>query len=363
MQFPQRRPHEPTDPELFRFAPELRERLPWVPLGRFPTPIDEITLPTAGRVLVKRDDSCAEGYAGNKVRKLEFLLAAARAAGATRLITAGALGSHHALATAYHGRRLGFDVSLVLFPQPLTDHVRQIVLLDHAAGAELRWARRMEAVPYALWRARLAHRAERAWIIAPGGSCEIGTLGYVSAGLELAEQLRAGACVRPSRIHVAAGTLGTAAGMAIGLAWAGLELPIVASRITSRLVTNQRALDSLIRGTTRVLRRAGAGPPDPSAATRLIELRHDQLGPGYGMATPQALAAQEQLAQCGLRLDVTYTAKAAAGLLAAAGDDRTGAPPLLWHTLSAIEPRELLRERNEHALPEPFARYLADEIG
>jgi D-cysteine desulfhydrase len=356
---PRPEPTQAVEPELFRHAPVLRERLLWLSLGRFPTPVDEICVPGAGRVLVKRDDRCADGYAGNKVRKLEFLLAAARAAGARRLITAGAAGSHHALATAYHGRRLGFDVSLVLFPQPLTQHVRDMLLLDHAVGAELRWARRMEAVPYGVWRARLAHHAERPWSIAPGGSNEVGTLGYVSAALELAAQVGAGAVARPSSIHVAAGTLGTAAGIALGLAWAGLELPVVATRITSRIVTNQRVLESLVRRTTALLQRAGAVLPEPAAALRLVELRHDQIGPGYGHATPQAEAAQEQLARLGVRLDITYTAKAAASLLATA--DAAAAPPLLWQTLSAIEPRELLHDVAAGDLPEPFARYLAGE--
>jgi D-cysteine desulfhydrase len=354
---PNARQERQAEPALFERAPRLRETLPWLSLGRFPTPVDTIDLPGAGPVLVKRDDCCAEGYAGNKVRKLEFLLAAARAAGAQRLITAGAAGSHHALATAYHGRRLGFDISLVLFPQPLTQHVREMLLLDHAVGAELRWARRMEAVPYAIWRARLAHREERPWVIAPGGSSEIGTLGYVSAALELAAQVGAGAVVRPSRIHVAAGTLGTAAGIALGLAWAGLEVPVIATRITARIVTNQRVLESLVRRTTTLLRGAGAAPPDPACALGLVELRHDQIGPGYGLATPQAEAALEQLAQLGLRLDVTYTAKAAAGLLAGV-DAASSAPPLLWQTLSAIEPHELLHAVSADDLPEPFARYL-----
>ena len=344
---------------MFRYAPELCGRLPWLPLGHFPTPVDEVQVPHAGPVLVKRDDRSADGYAGNKVRKLEFLLAAARAAGAGRLITAGAAGSHHALATAYHGRRLGFDVSLVLFPQPLTDHVREILLLDRALGAELRWARRMEAVPYALWRARLAHARQRPFMIAPGGSNEIGTLGYVSGALELAAQISAGEVALPSRIHVAAGTLGTTAGIAIGLAWAGLEVPVVATRITSRIVTNLRVLESLIRRTTTLLRRVGAKPPDVTESARLVELRHDQVGRGYGHATRQGEAALERLAQVGVRLDVTYTAKAAAGLLAALTADSGAAPPLLWQTLSAIEPRELLRDTADRELPEPFARYVA----
>jgi D-cysteine desulfhydrase len=319
-----------------------------------------LELPGFGALLVKRDDLCADGYAGNKVRKLEFLLAAAAADGSRRLITAGAAGSHHALATAYHGRRKGFEASLVLFPQPLTAHVRDIVLMDYAVGAELRWVGRMEAVPYGVWRARLAHRAERPYVIAPGGSSEVGTLGYVSAALELAEQLRAGALPRPSRIHVAAGTLGTAAGIAIGLAWAMLDIPVVATRITSRLVTNQRALDALVRRTTTLLRMAGAAPPEPADALRLVELRHDQVGRGYGWSTPQAEQAIELLAQAGLKLDVTYTAKAAAGVFASGGE--AGGPPLFWQTLSAVEPRDLLSSVNPAALPQPFPDYISGPL-
>src|SRR5690606_757705 len=116
-------------------------------------------------------------YGGNKVRKLEFLLAHARALGATRLVTAGATGSHHALATTVYGRQLGFDVTLCLFPQPLTDHVRRVLLLDHALGAELRWTPRMETIPLALFRARHAYRKERIFVVAPGGADPIGTLG------------------------------------------------------------------------------------------------------------------------------------------------------------------------------------------
>jgi D-cysteine desulfhydrase len=355
--------HDAQLPALFRHEPALARTIAWLPIGTFPTAVDKIHLAGVGPVYIKRDDRCAEGYAGNKIRKLEFLLADARAAGVRRLITVGAAGSHHALATAYHGTRNGFAVTLVLFPQPLTDHVRDIVLMDHAVGAKLRWVGRMQGVPMALWRTRLAHRAEQPRVIAPGGSDATGTLGYVSAALELATQLRDGALSRPSRIHVAAGTLGTAAGIAIGLAWAGLDIPIVATRITSRIVTNQRALTSLVRRTVALLKRAGATPPDVADALRLVELRHDQIGHGYGHGTPQAQAAAERLGRAGLKLDMTYTAKAVAGLIAAAGVPAApvDGPPLFWQTLSAVEPRELLTDVSPEDLPAPFAAYLGTE--
>ncbi|HEX6693602.1 MAG TPA: pyridoxal-phosphate dependent enzyme, partial [Longimicrobiales bacterium] len=209
---------------LYEWFPRAAAAIPWVELATLPTPIETVTLPPAGgenalSVQVKRDDLSGDAYGGNKVRKLEFLLAAARARGATRVVTAGAFGSHHALATTVYARRLGFDVTTILFPQHVTPHVRGIPLMCAALGAEVRFTPRMEGVPFALWRAALDGRG-RTCVIPPGGSDAIGTLGYVEAGLELAAQWQESRSKRPARIHVAAGTLGTAAGLALGLALA-----------------------------------------------------------------------------------------------------------------------------------------------
>jgi 1-aminocyclopropane-1-carboxylate deaminase/D-cysteine desulfhydrase-like pyridoxal-dependent ACC family enzyme len=352
---------EPADLALFRVAPALRDELPHLPLGTFPSPLQLHRI--AGReILVKRDDICAGGYAGNKVRKLEFLLADARHRGGRRLITAGATGSHHGFATAWHGATHGFAVSLVLFPQRLTPHVREMLLLMQATGAELRWVRRMEAVPFGMWRARIAHRAEASVVVPPGGSSAVGALGYVNAGLELAEQLAA-ASHRPSVIHMAAGTLGTVAGLAIGLAWAGLHLPIRATRITSKLVTNERTLKSLVNGTVALLRTAGADPPGAAAALRLVRLDHDQIGTGYGHATDAARAAADAFAAADLHLDTTYTAKAAAALLSHDPPDQQDEVPLFWHTLSAVVPESLHQRLNDARaeLAPPFREYLQRE--
>jgi D-cysteine desulfhydrase len=345
-----------TEPELFRRWPQLRARIPHLSLGQFPTPVEQVTLPDGRSVQIKRDDQCAHTYAGNKLRKLEFLLADARARGARRLVTAGATGSHHAFATAYHGREQGFAVTLVLFPQTRTEHVREMLLLDAAVGAELRWATRMELIPFALWRARAAHRAENAMIIAPGGSSAVGTLGYVSAAFELVRQIEHGGVERPTSVHVAMGTMGTAAGLALGFAAAGMNIPVFATRITSRVVTNERMLSSLMRSTVALLRRSGAPAPDAEEAMRLITVRHDQLGEGYGHATTAGDAATRLFDACDLHLDATYTAKAAAALLSTARADER---PLFWHTLSAVLPRHLLHATGGNALPAPFAAYLA----
>lgn len=351
-----------TEPALFRRWPALRERIAWLPLARLPTPVQPLRLPdVAGEVWVKRDDLSGAVYGGNKVRKLEFVLGEARRRGARRLVTAGAAGSHHALATAVYGRAEGFDVSLLLFPQPLTAHVREVLLQDAAAGAELRWVPRMELIPPALRWARFRLRRERPFLVAPGGSDACGTLGYVSAALELVEQVEAGEMPRPATVVLAAGTLGTAAGLALGFAMGGLPVRIVAARITSRLVTNARALRGLARGTARLLEDTGltvGGGGLAERALATVALGGAHIGRGYGHATPQGEAATRLLAAAGLTLDATYTAKAAAALLEALRAEPAG-PTLFWHTLSARAPLPAAALPGVEALPAPFQRYLS----
>ena len=333
-------------PLLFERYPSLA-RIPWVGLATLPTPVQRLEL-SGSAFWIKRDDLTSPLYGGNKVRKLEFILARARAQGATRLITVGAAGSHHALATTLFGKQLSFAVTLVLFPQPLTEHVRAVLLMDQALGADLRFVPRMTSVPAGVMRARLSHFRERAFIIAAGGSDAHGTLGYINATLELAEQMPE----LPELIVVAAGTMGTVAGIAIGLELLQRSTRVAAIRITSKLVANERALGSLIRATCALLQAHGL-PVDPARAAARVELVHNQLGLGYGKTTAAADAAQNAFREFGIELDVSYTAKAAAELLARC---RSDAQVLYWHTLSGTMPQITPAEPAQ--LPPPFRRYL-----
>jgi D-cysteine desulfhydrase len=348
------------DCALFRRFPALADRIPWLGLAKLPTPVEPLALEAStGRqdLWIKRDDLTAESYGGNKVRKLEFLLASARARGARRLITVGAAGSHHGLATTIYGRALGFDVTLILFPQPLTPHVRDILLLDQAFGAELRYTRRMETVPAALFATILRYRNQKAFVIPAGGSDAVGTLGYVTAAMELAEQIARGEAPEPATVVVAAGTLGTAAGLALGFAIAGLNAKIKAVRITSRIVTNERVLARLIRGAEVLMRRAGADLEVAEHAIRQVELLHEHIGGGYGQETPEGKQATITFAERGIQLDPTYTAKAAAAFVKQM--QRAAKPALFWQTLSAAEPRAARQGVTEADLPKPFRDYLS----
>jgi 1-aminocyclopropane-1-carboxylate deaminase/D-cysteine desulfhydrase-like pyridoxal-dependent ACC family enzyme len=324
---------------LFERFPRLESFAPRVRLARLPTPVER--LPVDGtNAWIKRDDLTGTVYGGNKVRKLEFLLAAAGSAGAGRLVTVGAIGSHHALATTIYGVAAGFDVTAVLMPQPPTGHVRGVLRAMAAHGAELRIVRGPATVPAGIAAARLAHLRERVRTIPAGGSDAIGTLGYVNAALELERQREEGLCPAFAEAHVAGGTLGTAVGLAVGLAIAGAPTRVIAHRITSRAITNDRRAKRLVRRTLALLGRAARATGElPSTSDVLARLRidHSQIGRGYGHATPAASDAAAWFAEhAGLELDLTYTAKAAAGFLAAARRQPVG-PIVYWHTLSSAD--------------------------
>ncbi|MEN8375498.1 MAG: pyridoxal-phosphate dependent enzyme [Gemmatimonadota bacterium] len=328
----------PRDRPLFRAYPWAADRLPWTPLAALPTPVEALDSSGAwdADIWIKRDDLTGAAYGGNKVRKLEFLLQHAREYGATRLITAGAFGSHHALATAVYGRQLGFDVTLVLFPQHRTDHVRAVMAAQEATGAEIRVTSRMELVPVATLSAQMAHRGQPSAVIPPGGSNPTGTLAYVNAALELADQIHAREAPEPQSIHVATGTMGTMAGIAIGAEMAGLAARVIGWRITSRIVTNEWAYRRLVVRTLRRMARAGIDVPEAEPVLERSVIRDDQLGGGYGRATEAGDRATAAFAEAGITLDPTYSAKAAAGMLEIASS--TGGPTLFWHTLSGSMP-------------------------
>ena len=325
---------------MFRAYPQLEGRIPWVELGDWPTPVARVTDVPAGfrgELWVKRDDQSSEHYGGNKVRKLEYLLAAAREEGAGRLITTGVEGSHHCLATAVHGRRVGLPTTLVVFPQPDTEHAREMAALNRAWADEVRRCSTFAIQPFAEAAVRWRRRTERPYVIPGGGSNAVGALGYVGGALELAEQVRSGALPRPDVITVAAGTLGTLAGITVGAALTDLADRIVGVRIVPSTIGNEMTLGRLVEGAARLLTDAGVRVPDPRQMLDRVELTGDYFGDGYGRPAEWGDRATEWFADRGLALDPSYTAKTAAGVL----DGLAAAPDavhLYWHTLSSVHP-------------------------
>ena len=324
-----------TNP-LFRYFPQLEDRVPWRALGEWPTPVERLDLGASpgGELWVKRDDRSSTRYGGNKIRKLEYLLGDALATGAGRVITTGAFGSHHCLATAVHARRLGLPTTLILFPQPMTDHAREVAALSEAHADAIHRCGSFATQPFVELALKWRHRRDRPYVIPGGGSNSLGTLGYVAGALELAEQVERGEAPRPSDITVAAGTLGTVAGLAIGAALTDVADTITAVRIVPSTVANTWRLSALIEGAARILTDAGLRVPDPRLIVRRVRLEGGYIGGGYGVPTSAGAHAIERVRHA-LDLDPTYTAKTVAAFLE---HEPTEGVRLYWHTLSSVLP-------------------------
>lgn len=330
-----------SDLALFRAHPGLAD-LPRFPVLGAPTPVEPLRLagPGGDRLWVKRDDRSASLYGGNKPRKLEFLIGHALARGARRLVTTGGLGSNHGLATTILGREAGLATTLVLVRQPLTAEVRRTLLLDAAWGAELVYGGNVPgaAVRALAVLARSAAAGERPQLVATGGSTWRGNVGFVSAALELAEQVRAGACPAPREVFVAVGTGGTVAGLAAGFALARLPVRVVGVLVTDILPPSRAALVRAARRVLGRLRRHDPSLPEVEVSAADVELVTGQCGPGYGAATPAAREAQDAAAACGLALETTYTAKCLAEVRARLARGTLAAGPVLfWNTFNSVD--------------------------
>ena len=343
----------------------LAGRLERVPLTTLPTPVEPLR--ALGHALgadlwIKRDDASSAWYGGNKPRKLELLLGAARRRHRGAVLTFGGLGTHHGLATTIAARTLGLRSILVLLPQPVTPAVRRQLLLDQAFGAELHYAPTIPraAVVAASLLARETLAGRRPLVIPPGGTSATGVLGYASAALELAEQVARGEAPEPSAVFVALGTGGTAAGLLLGFALAGLRTHVVAVLVTDLMPPTHGRVLRLARNGWRLLHRLDPGIARPAFAADRLTLVTDQLGAGYGAATAAGEAARRRIEELeGVRLDSTYTAKCVAALLARAdAAPYRGRPLLFWHTYGRVDPAEHVGALPDpQALPPDFRRF------
>lgn len=279
-----------------------------VSLGVFPTPVQKlhnISRLLGTQVCVKRDDLTGLGLGGNKVRKLEYLLADAKTQGAEVVFTTGGAQSNHAMLTAAAARKLGMTPILILKKRGVTARQGN-QLLEHLMGVDVRF---MDTDDYADIYAEM-DRVGRAlgkpyYKIPCGGSNALGTLGYVDCVREIRDQ-----GLHFDHIVCAEGSGGTMAGLALG---AKLYLP--GTRVTGMMVDS----DPFEEITVRLMREAAALlGADVQVSAEDFDLR-DLCGPGYAIPSQEGNAAVAMMAENeGIFLDPVYTGKAFAGLIAMA---------------------------------------------
>ena len=345
--------------------PALAETLPVVSLGEWPTPLqpaDPAALPGACAGLwLKRDDRCATPYGGNKVRKLEFLLADALLKGHDSVFTFGVAGSNHALATAIYAGQVGLEARLLLTPQSNSSFVGRNLLMGRWAGARQIHCADEAAANRLARTLSLGGRGQSAasYRVPGGGSSPLGVVGFVNAGLELAAQVRAGLMPAPDDLYVALGTMGTAAGLALGLAAAGLRTRLVLVRVVRADIASPARFRALYHGAARLLHRRDPRFPLAPLDRSRIEVRHEFIGPGYARFTEEGMAALALARQAfDIGLEGTYTAKAFAALLA---DLRAGRlanrTVLFWNTYNGQPLPAEAMAIDYRELPPPFHRY------
>ncbi len=311
---------------LHRRFPGTRA-LPLARIAELPTPVERLDIAEKiGEMWVQRDDLTSTAYGGNKIRKLDLLLGDALDQGCRAVITFGAYGSNHALATAVHATALGLEVHAVLSPQAPGPFAPRTLLAHAGLGTHIHPAASWDGRPEAdaARREILERGVGEVYEIPMGGTSPLGAVGYVNAALEVAERAAGDGKSpgsAPDVIYVAGGTLGTAAGLAVGLAAAGLATRVEAVRVTPAEVACESALGALVGDISSLLHGADTSFPLLGLGDVRLNLRHEFFEPGYGVVTDATLEAVRIAADAGLSLETTYTGKAFSAMLT---DARTG---------------------------------------
>lgn len=309
-------------------------------LANLPTPVAELKNLArqigVERFLLKRDDLTGLETSGNKVRKLEYVVADALRCGADTLVTHGGFQSNHCRATAAIGAKLGLKVRLLLRSADAEPRRDGNLFLDHLFGAHVTLhrpveynGRRQALIDEAMAAERREGRTP--YFFPVGASVPLGCWGYVRCMHELAQQLGPGAKVD---VFSAVSSAGTHCGLMIGKALLGLEnWRIVGVPVSDSVEYFRRGLRDLERRTSEEFRLGLDESRTP------IELLDGFIGDGYAIPYPRAIETTRLLARTeGVLLDPTYTSKGMTGAIAAAttGRLRPGAVPLFLHTGGAF---------------------------
>ncbi|MBR3035487.1 MAG: D-cysteine desulfhydrase family protein [Firmicutes bacterium] len=291
------------------------EDFPRIPLAVLPTPIqklENISRILGTNVYIKRDDMTGIGLGGNKVRKLEFLLADAKNKGAEIVFTTGGAQSNHAMLTAACCKKLGLTPILILKKRGVTDRKGNI-LLEYLMNTDVRFLDTSDSADVYREMDRVGQESGKVYYKIPtGGSNALGALGYVNCVKEISEQTD----IKFDYICCAEGSGGTHAGVAMG---AKLFMPD--TKVIGMMVDTdpfEEITTNIMKGLAELLELDFVPTVDD---VHLV----DVCGEGYAIASPEGNAAIRMMAENeGLFLDPVYTGKAFGGLIKMAREGKFG---------------------------------------
>ena len=287
-------------------------------LAQLPTPLQSLQrlseeLGGEHRLWIKRDDLTGAALSGNKLRKLEFVTAAAQAAGCDTLITCGGVQSNHCRATALVGAQLGLKVHLILRGEA-AEVPDGNLLLDYLAGAVVSCYPRRQFTAelellYQHWREHYEKLGHKVFCIPVGASDGIGIWGYIAAAEELASDFRT-AGIERAQVVCASGSGGTQAGLTLGAALHRVPMDVFGINVCE---DEAWFLNKVASDVADWQRRYSVDLQVPQLKIQVID---GHVGPGYGRAEPPVYETIQRLASLeGVILDPVYTGKAFHGLL------------------------------------------------
>jgi D-cysteine desulfhydrase len=295
---------------------------PRIEIARLPTPCEPLR--RLGKKLgvelhVKRDDLTGTALSGNKIRKLEYVLADALNRNADVVMTCGGAQSNHARATAIAAATLGIHCRLLLrTPDPVNPPPAEAnVLLDRMAGAEIVWITPEEYRNRPVVFEREAEALRKAghvpYIIPEGASNPLGSWGYIRAAEELAGDiagLPGGAGPETTVIH-ATGSGGTAAGLILGAMTTDLTAKVVTFNVCDDEATFTRIIGEICEQAIEDYHL-----PLDFDRRRDISIVDGYVGRGYAESRPEELQLLCDVARTeGIFLDPVYTGKAFFGMV------------------------------------------------
>jgi len=313
---------------FFRAIPRLSLIAPSTPIERCGFLREAV--PGAPEIFIKRDDHQSFFCGGNKLRKLEYIMADVLRSKATTVITVGGIHSNHARITAQVARSLGLKCVLVLNGgEPARESGNY--LIDRRLGIEIHHVgNRADREPTMKEIARsLDAKGERVYTIPLGSSNDLGSLGMTAAFGEVLGQQRA-MDVSFDTIVVASSSGGTQAGLEVGKRVFGANAVHILGISPDDPAESIKA--SIRKAMIPMLETLGLEIPGED-----IPLTVDDayIGRAYGVPSPESEEASRLFAEeGGILLDPVYTAKAAAALLAYCRLGRFDASErvLFWHT-------------------------------
>lgn len=317
-------------------------KLPRIRFANLPTPMEEMphlsNFLGGPRIFIKRDDQIGLGIGGNKVRKLEFIVADAKRKNAHTVVTFGGVQSNHVRQTIAAARKVGMKAEVILFGEEPEGYDGNL-LLDKIMGAEIHFLpieetagmMDIETATDLMKEAasQMVGKEEDGYYIIPiGGHCPLGCIGYVNAVPEIIKQAQELGVNFDSLVH-ASGSGATQAGLVLGLKVLGKNVKVIGIDVGNLWKSFSTSIANMAMQGAKVL------GVDLSFETGEIILYSEYTGEGYAIPTPEEIEAIKLVARTeGIILDPVYTGKAMAGLidLARKGEFSKGETILFIHT-------------------------------